>query len=197
MRRGALRPGRVGRAGRPGVAAALLAAGVMVAGCDSATDPPFASGTVSFEYQAPGDAAPTVWSATGACGTRGFELGSSTCAVGSEERSYLAALGVLRGEDAFGTLTVAFPRTEGTTTCAASGATGSTCGVEFRPVRADLSEEPPPFWVMTTGTVTGTVEEGGEEPRFTGTFEGTLTDPNGNEAPLTVTNGTFDVELVR
>ena len=184
---------RAMRAGRMMGVAALMA----LAGCDGATDPPYATGTVSFEYQGGGDPAPVTWTATGACGSENFVLGSATCAVGSEERQYVAAMGVLRAtEGGFGTATVVHPTADGTP-CEASASASVGCGMEFIPVRDDFSEEPSPFWLLTSGTVTaGEVEVDGVT-RLTGTFEGTATDPNGAGEPLVITNGTFDVELVR
>lgn len=179
-----------------GVVAALVVL-VALPSCDSATDPPFASGALSFEWVEQGGTAAATWSAAGSCGPAGFELGAETCAVGSQERTYWAALGVLRsvGDGSFGTATVAHPRVEGE--CQASSSATAQCGLEFVPVRGGGSADPPPRWLLSSGTVTvALVVEDGIE-RLTGTFEGTATDPAGVQPPLTITNGAFDVELVR
>ena len=181
-----------GRAAGSAVVAVLA-----LTGCtEDPTEPPFESGTVSFDWVEEGDDSPAVtWTATGSCGSQGFALGSATCAVGSEEVAYWATLGVLLlGDGEFGLITVAHPKEEGT--CTASAAASSTCGLAFTPSYTGPGQQNVISYILTSGTVTVSLAEVDGVQRMTGTFEGRAEVPNSALTPVLITNGTFDVELV-
>lgn len=187
----------MGARSRIGVA---LAAVVAVGGCnEGGTDPePFDSGTVEFEWMVEGGESATVWSAAGSCGTFGFDLGSSACAVGSNEGQYWAVLGVLpNDDDTYDTVTVVHPAGEGECEATFEGGT-TTCTVEFIRSRVDFPQEVLPTYVMTSGTITFTVEGTGSEARLLGTFEGTAEDISGlGLDPIVIIGGGFDVDFVQ
>lgn len=173
------------------LAGALLAA---LAGCDTATEP-LEPGTIEFELVAEGASTPSTWSASGSCGPRGFPLGSTTCAVGTEETRYRSVLGVIAHEDGtYDYIVLAAPKRDGT--CAVSPETGGTevCTASLVRGATDVPEEEVASYLLTTGTITAALEGG----RLVGSFEGTAEDQSGLELPpLTITDGTFDVEFVR
>lgn len=178
--------------------AAVLALGAVVAGgCNDSTAPEsFDTGSVEFEWMVESGTTGTVWTASGTCGSRGFDLGSSTCAVGSNEGQYWAALGVMANADnTYDTVTIVHPPSDGS--CEATFTPGSvtTCTVEFVRGRVDFPQEPVPQYVMTSGTITVTRSADGE--RLTGTFEGTAEDLSELALePIVITGGGFDVDFV-
>ena len=171
---------------------------VAVLGCESPTEPELASGRLSFEWRAEGGTETTVWAAEGSCGRKGFEAGARTCAAGSVESRYNAVLAFLRGEDGdVAMVTLVHP--DGAGECEATAASGTRCSLQLVPdYTSGPGDELPPYYVLSSGTITAAVheDESGAQ-RMTGTFSGTATDPNGLEAPLVITDGEFDVELVR
>lgn len=176
------------------VTAVFLVAGL--AGCESPTEPQFSSGSMSFDWapEAGGEAA--TWSVSGSCGTRGFLLGSSTCAVGSDETQYIAALGVRTLEDGeYDTATLVHPTGEGS--CEVSSEANSTCTLGFFPGRRSETE-PFPRYLLSTGTIEVEVVVVEGQERLMATFEGTAIDASVLEAaPIVITGGVLDVELVR
>lgn len=179
---------------RAAVVAGVLVAGVT--GCGDPTEPSFGSGSMSFEWAPAEGGSATAWSVTGSCGSRGFVLGSSTCAVGSEESGYMAALGVRTLEDErYDTGTLVHPTGEGS--CEVSSAAGTTCTFAFLPRRPSTLSAPSPEYVLDTGTITVEILAVEGVQRMTGTFEGTAVDKSILElTPIVITGGTFDVELV-
>lgn len=185
-------PERVWR--KMAVAAVVMVAGL--AGCDSATEPSFSSGTMSFEWAPEAGGTATVWSVSGSCGSLGFVLGSSTCAVGSDETSFVGALGVKTLEDdRFDTATLVHPTGEGS--CEVSSESAARCTLVFLPGRPATESEPIPEYFLSTGTILLEIVVRDAEQRLTGTFEGTAMDRSTLELePIVITGGTVDVELV-
>ena len=176
------------------VVAAIVMAGV--AACETTTEPPFSSGSMSFDWALAADEAVTSWSVSGTCGSRGFILGSSTCAVGSEESGYTAALGVkvLEG-DRYDTATLVHPTGEGS--CEASAEPGTRCTLAFLKGRPGSASAPVAEYVLSAGTIVLEIVEVGGVQRLTGTFEGTAVDMSALELdPIEITDGVVDVELV-
>lgn len=154
---------------------------------------------MAFELAAEGAATTETWSVEGSCGERHFELGTATCAVGSEETNYWAVLGVLRHEDGtFDTAVLVHPKEEGS--CEVTVGSRSTCSLELLRARTGDPATATETFVMTSGTVTLSRTTGpGGENRITGTFTGTAPElpPEGEPADtLVITAGVFDVELV-
>lgn len=183
--------GRVwGRAGSLALVAAIAA------GCNDSTEPEvFASGTVEFEWAVQAETADTIaWAAAGSCGSRGFALGSSTCAVGSNETNFWAALGVFVNADGtYDTATIVHPAGEGSCEATFTPGTQTDCTVVFIRSRVDFPQDPVPTYVMTSGTITMT--QGGDR-RITGTFQGTAEDVSElGLDPIVITGGTFDVHF--
>mgnify|MGYP006205164911 CR=1 FL=1 len=182
------------------IGAALVAAGSLaVSGCNDGTEPePFETGSVEFEWALEGAPSATIWTASGSCGTIGFDLGSATCAVGSNEGGYWAVLGVIANEDdTYDTVTVVHPPGEGDCEAEFDGVS-TTCTVEFVRSRVDFPEDPVATYVMTSGTITFAVEETETGPRLVGTFAGVAEDFSSLELdPITVTGGGFDVDFVQ
>ena len=183
-----------------GRAAAVVVAGVVVAGvagCESTTEPSFSSGSMSFEWAPEAGGSATSWSVSGTCGSRGFVLGSSTCAVGSDENDFVAALGVraLEGGE-YDTATLVHPTGEGS--CEVSSETGTLCTLAFVREGPGSVGDPVAEFILDSGTIVVEIVEVDGEARLTGTFEGTAVDKSTLEmGPIVITGGTFDVELVR
>lgn len=177
--------------------AAVVVAGVaVVGGCDSATEPSFSSGSMSFEWAPEAGGTATSWSVSGSCGSRGFVLGSSTCAVGSEENGYVAGLGVKALEgDRYDTATLVHPTGEGS--CEVSSVAGAMCTLVFLKGHPGSLSAPIPEYVLDSGTIVLEIVEVDGEQRLTGTFEGMAVDQSALELePIAITGGTLDVELV-
>ena len=179
--------------------AAVVVAGVVaagVAGCESPTEPAFSSGSMSFDWAPEAGGTVTSWSVSGSCGSRGFVLGSSTCAVGSEENGYVAGLGVKALEgDEFDTATLVHPTGEGS--CEVSSAAGTTCTLAFLMERPGSLSAPDPEYVLDSGTIMVEIVEVDGEQRLMATFEGTAVDKSILELePIVITGGTMDVQLV-
>lgn len=180
-------------------AATVVLGGVLVVAvtaCEDPTEPSFSSGSMSFEWAPEAGGAATAWSVSGSCGRMGFILGSSTCAVGSEESGFMAALGVRTLEDGgFDTATLVHPT--GIGSCDVSSADGTRCTLAFVPDRPGTASAPVAQYVLDTGTISVQIVQVDGVPRLTGTFEGTALDKSTRELePIVITDGTFDVELV-